>query len=437
MGRRHGCDPPLLLVDQILMATGCRTGAWATVAGLGIVFVAAGCGLNEFVTTCPPPLQGAGASFECGDPGGSDQEAVLFLLGDAGYVRFEQNPVLQDLQERVQALGDLGVPVMVLYLGDNVYDAGIRADNPQDLELLDAQVEVVRGDSARARFVPGNHDWANTTDPLGRRRLLAQERALRTNGIDLGALGSDTFPMVPEAGCPGPRRVDIRNREGALLVRVLALDSQWWIASLAANPDCASRSKQDVARRLRSELAAAGDTQVVLAAHHPLITGGPHGGNGGTRRGIGYSARLSSQDLAAAAYRDYLGVIEPLVASSQARIIFAAGHDHSLQVHEVSQGGDGGSVGANWYSLVSGSASKRTDVRAVERDGVQTLFAASIPGYMRLDFRSRGRIQLSVVAGCPDTEQAKASGLTDVAFEPPLICETDRGFRTIISKSIR
>lgn len=423
------------------MALGRRGDTLATAAVLGIVFVAAGCSLNEFVTTCPPPAQGMRAPLECRDPGGSDQEAVLFLVGDAGYVPFGENPVLHDLRERVRALGDRGVPVMVLYLGDNVYEDGVRADHPEDLELLDAQVEVVRGVSARARFIAGNHDWANTSDPVGRRRLRAQERALRTDGFALGAVGSDTFPMVPEAGCPGPRRVDIRNRAGALMARVLAVDSQWWIAGVAANPDCASRSKEDVVRRLRSELAAAGDTQVVLAAHHPLVTGGPHGGNAELLEGLAYRARLVNQDMAAAAYRDYLRVIEPLVASSRVPVIFAAGHDHSLQVHELSGNPDGGPGGASWHHLVSGSASKRTAVRRVEREGVETLFAASLPGYMRLDFRSRGRIQLSVVAGCPDTGpngvQAGASGRPAAAFDPLPICETDRGFRTVFSKSIR
>ena len=157
--------PLYLLVGQVLMPMGRRRGTLATAAVLGSVFAAVGCGLNEFVTTCPPPSQGMGAPLECRDLGGSDQEAVLFLVGDAGYVPFVENPVLHDLQERVRALSDRGVPVMVLYLGDNVYDAGVRADHTEDLELLDAQVEVVRGASARARFIPGNHDWANTTGP--------------------------------------------------------------------------------------------------------------------------------------------------------------------------------------------------------------------------------------------------------------------------------
>ena len=440
MGWRHSRGTPRILVGQVLMAVAYRAGALTTAGALALV--AAGCSLNEFVTTCLPPSQGARALLECADPGGSDREAVLFLVGDAGYVPCAQNPVLQDMRARVDALSDRGVPVMVLYLGDNVYEEGVRADHlEEDLELLHAQVSVVEENVARARFVPGNHDWANTNSAVGRSRLKAQESALRDNSVALGAVGSDTFPMVPEAGCPGPRRVDIRNRAGALLARVLAVDSQWWIADAAANPECASQSKEDVVRRLRSELAAAGDTQVVLAAHHPLVSGGPHGGNGEMLSGLAYRARLLNQDMGSAAYREYFRAMESLVPSSRVPLIFAAGHDHSLQVHELSGNRGGGPGGAGWHHLVSGSASKRTAVRGIEREGVETLFAASLPGYMRLDFRSGGRIQLSVVAGCTD---AGADGVgegaadrSDAAFDTLAICETDQGFRTIFSKPIR
>jgi len=420
------------------MAMGYRAGALTTAVALALVV--AGCSLNEFVTTCPPPSQGARAPLECADPGGSDREAVLFLVGDAGYVPFAQNPVLQDMRARVAALSDRGVPVMVLYLGDNVYEEGVRADHlEEDLELLHAQVSVVEGNAARARFVPGNHDWANTNNTVGRSRLQAQERALRDDSVALGAMGSDTFPMVPEAGCPGPRRVDIRNRAGTLLARVLAVDSQWWIADAAANPACKSQSKEDVVRRLRSELAAAGDTQVVLAAHHPLVSGGPHGGNGEMLSGLIYGARLMNQDLSSAAYREYVRAMESLMASSRVPVIFAAGHDHSLQVHELSENRDGGPGGAGWHHLVSGSASKRTAVRGIERGGVETLFAASLPGYMRLDFRSGGRIQLGVVAGCTEADGVGegAADRSDEGFDAVAVCETDQGFRTIFSKRIR
>jgi phosphodiesterase/alkaline phosphatase D-like protein len=55
-----------------------------------------------------------------------DQEAVLFLVGDAGNQEFDRNPVLQHMKTAVTALDERGVPTTVVFLGDNVYDEGVR-----------------------------------------------------------------------------------------------------------------------------------------------------------------------------------------------------------------------------------------------------------------------------------------------------------------------
>ena len=68
-------------------------------------------------------------------------------------------------------------------------------------------------------------------------------------------------------------------------------------------------------------------------------------------------------------------------------LIYAAGHDHTLQVLE------GGSVAD--YLLVSGAGSqdKLYDVG----DGKETLFAHSHTGFMAVDFLNDGRILLRTV----------------------------------------
>ena len=99
---------------------------------------------------------------------------------------------------------------------------------------------------------------------------------------------------------------------------------------------------------------------------------------------------LSLEDLNAAPYRALIDSLSGAFSRASRPVIYAAGHDHSLQVIE-------GSVeGASVLHLVSGSGSKVTGARPI--DGSR--FAAGLPGYMRLDFRSGGRIQLSVLAEC-------------------------------------
>ena len=84
----------------------------------------------------------------------------FFLVGDAGGKEFDDgNPVLQQMKTAVTALDERGVPTTVVFLGDNIYEEGLREGHPEDLRLLGAQVEVVAGTSARGIFLPGNHDW--------------------------------------------------------------------------------------------------------------------------------------------------------------------------------------------------------------------------------------------------------------------------------------
>jgi hypothetical protein len=68
-------------------------------------------------------------------------------------------------------------------------------------------------------------------------------------------------------------------------------------------------------------------------------------------------------------------------------LIYAAGHDHSLQVIEMQRGVK--------YMLVSGagSASKISEVG----HGENTLFAHSHPGFMAVDFLENGRVLLRII----------------------------------------
>ena len=137
------------------------------------------CATYQLYSDCAAP------SSPCPDVVPDDQDAVLFLIGDAGDKAFDDNPVLQHLKRAVTELDGRGVPTTVLFLGDNVYDEGVREGDPEDLRLLGAQVEVVAGTSGKGIFLPGNHDWANTGKEEGLQRLLNQEEALRAFDADV------------------------------------------------------------------------------------------------------------------------------------------------------------------------------------------------------------------------------------------------------------
>ena len=94
-------------------------------------------------------------------------------------MEFDRHPVAEDMKSAVSALDERGIPTTVLFLGDNVYDEGLREGFAEDLRFLRAQVEVVAGASARRIFLPGNHDRASTPSDVGLKRIMNQDQALR------------------------------------------------------------------------------------------------------------------------------------------------------------------------------------------------------------------------------------------------------------------
>ena len=162
-------------------------------------------------------------------------------------------------------------------------------------------------------------------------------------------------------------------------VRILFIDTEW----LLRRPDGACGTPEAFYASLRSELEAGAGRRVLLAAHHPMATGGPHNGNVGAFHNgpfvyyLAVQAGLSVQDLASGRYSAMLERLrEAIVESGTRPLAFVAGHDHSLQVIRMQGRENPG------FQLVSGSGSKTSPTDRVEG----TRYAASTHGYMRLLF---------------------------------------------------
>jgi hypothetical protein len=181
-------------------------------------------------------------------------------------------------------------------------------------------------------------------------------------------------------------------------IRLLLLDTAWWLF------DAEPHRKQDMLEALAGALDQAGDRPVVIAAHHPLASAGPHGALTPVLRDLGIRYLLSRsgtilQDLESRPYRDLLRGLDDVFARGPRPLLFAGGHEHSLQVirHD--------SDNAPHFSVVSGSASKVTDVGWTPG----LLFREAAPGYMRVVLRRSGAVALFAVAAparfvvCPDS----------------------------------
>jgi hypothetical protein len=192
--------------------------------------------------------------------------------------------------------------------------------------------------------------------------------------------------LLPSAGDPGPVVRDLRSN-----VRLVFMDSHWFLQS---PPDSARVVFFDA---LQEALETAGDREVVLLAHHPFATAGPHGvvALSTSTFGLLYLLQRSGaivQDLNSPVYghfRDQMRLA--FRETGRVPLVFAAGHDHSLQILDGRQEGDPRHI------LVSGAASKLTSLG----DTAGMRYGAVRPGYMSLVFRKDDTVDLFVTAGRP------------------------------------
>lgn len=300
-------------------------------------------------------------------------ETTLLLIGDAG----EPDPrrvgaPLDSL--RTHAL-EAPARTIVVFLGDNVYPAGIPEDGAAEYadarRRLAAQVNAVPA-GARGIFVPGNHDWAHS-EPFGLYAIRLQERLIR----DL-AQGRDVR-LLPANGCPGPVSVDAGR------LRLVLLDTQWWLHSYIVTDeasDCPT-NVHTVTSALREQVRTEPGRVVVVAAHHPLMTGGKHGGYCGIT-GPFHRFAGSSQDILSGKNRQMRDSLASAF-SAQRPLIYAAGHDHNLQVLRGRPSAE--------YLLVSGAGSYAKAACAV-RMRESYWVSQNHSGFMRVDIMRRQGVLL-------------------------------------------
>ena len=324
----------------------------------------------------------------------------IFLLGDAGTGdQAEPDPNLVELTRQATASprGSL-----IVFLGDNLYPNGLVAeDDPlraKGERRLERQLDVARKSQRRAIFVAGNHDWerwgAGGLGAIGRVSEFLRERV---KGLSI---------QLPDSACPGPVTVDVGT-----MVRMVFLDTQWWLHShdkpYGTTSRCRATTEDQVIEQLTATLASAGNRHVIVAAHHPLASGGEHGGRYGLSRHLfplrGWKRWLwipvpilgsiypmarklgiTSQDLSNGR-NEYMRRRFGEAFAAHPPLLYAAGHDHNLQVFKGPYAK---------YSIVSGAGVINHE------EGVgwkkETIYAEAAPGFMRVDVDRQGRVRLSV-----------------------------------------
>lgn len=316
---------------------------------------------------------------------------IFYLIGDAGNAVINQDlPHFKLLHEELNASDNNAT---VLFLGDNIYQKGLpKKDHPERAlaeHRLNAQINLVKDFKGQPIFLPGNHDYySNGVKGLKRQENYIEDALNRKN------------VFLPENGCP-IEKVEISDDLVLLIV-----DSQWFLEDWDKNPtmndDCEINNRVEFFDELEGQIKKAEGKTVVIAMHHPLYTNGPHGGQysfkmqfypvknkvplpilgtmiNGARKMGGFSPQDNQNPL----YTEFVDRVSALTRYSD-RLIFATGHEHSLQLLDK----------GNYFHIISGSGSKSTPTRNAN-DG---LFSSSEFGYAKLIVYKDGSSDISFIA---------------------------------------
>ncbi|RKR15139.1 calcineurin-like phosphoesterase family protein [Maribacter vaceletii] len=282
---------------------------------------------------------------------------TFYLIGDAGLSPENKlNPTLKLFKERLEKAEDNST---VLFLGDNIYPAGLP-DKDKDVKghkiaknHLDAQLKTLSNYKGNTIFIPGNHDWYND----GLKGLEREEKYIQD------ALKSKEV-FFPENGCP-IEKIEINEK-----VVVIAIDSQWYLANWDKHPtmndDCEIKDREKFFQELEGLIKKNEDKTTIIAIHHPMFSYGVHGGQTSFKKNIypGHTriplpilgsfinvlrrtTGASMQDMNNRKYRELRKRIVTLAQYSN-KVIFASGHEHTLQYI----------VEENIPQIVSGSGAK-------------------------------------------------------------------------------
>lgn len=366
---------------------------------------------------------------ELATPAAEELLHSVYLIGDVGAPNLDgpQEPSLRlleaQLRGRFYSEQDGGASQLpdslkaVIFLGDNIYTDGLSEpgdpEREEEEKVIQEQMKIVQHWKGKPVFIPGNHDW-NFSSSGGLEAVIRQGEYVRQYLNNPAA-------YMPFGGCPGPVALPLGNK-----VVMVLIDSEWWLTKhrRPQGPEngCFVESELDFIVQLDDMLNRFQDKHIVLALHHPLESNGNHGGHYsltdhifplkikwhnlyfplpviGSVYPLARMYGASRQDIANPKYQQLRNALYS-ITRNRTNIVIAAGHEHSLQLHNTN----------DVMQIVSGAGCKTTFCVG----GRNALFAHRSEGYTRLNYYKNGEVWAEF--WMPEEEGAKGR----MTFRMPL-----------------
>ncbi|WP_162150098.1 metallophosphoesterase [Saccharicrinis fermentans] len=366
---------------------------------------------------------------------------TLFLVGDAGKLDDHttgKNFVLDAVGKDLLSTSN---PTTLVFLGDNIYPWGMPPKDKNDRasmeKKINASLELAKYCNGNTFFIPGNHDWKR-----GQKKGL---KAVKRQEKYIEKYFEDDFEhkvkMYPGDGCGDPKEIKIHKD----LVFVF-IDSQWWLQNWeeekSINKGCDIKTRADLLQRMEEIFLDHKNDEIVVLMHHPIKSNGEHGGHFSWKHHLFPLHEMKNlwiplpvigsvipfyrkttgniQDIANKKYQELANGINNKALELGIDVIFASGHEHSLQYFEDH----------DLRYIVSGSGSKLNYTAA----GGDAEFAREARGYAKINFYDNNESWVEFYTVSNFGEEAKLEFRKQLRQPKPGTVDIPQSYPSIIQK---
>ncbi len=342
---------------------------------------------------------------------GSEKENV-FLLSNLENVK-PNSPLFSNLKELVN---DQEGESTILFLGDIIAQNGIdkklkKGEAAKILNILD-----LMSSAEQSVFIPGDKEWDD-----GGKKGLKKVKTLEKY------FDKEKIQVTPSEGCLGPEIIDVGD-----FLRIITINTQWLVHRFKKpeeeDLDCPAFNEVEFWDELEGAMNDAENRNVILAAHHPVLSFGQYAGYGLTKQ------HFSPPVLGAfiAGYHQSVGTKRDLTQADLVHfsnellkrlerfppIIYTSGHEYDLQLNYK----DGS------YHINSGAIDqvKRTSKSRYSQ------FRQSKPGMVHLEFSKNGDVRMKVWS--TQSDGTFKNTYEQILFQSPCDIQLAESFRPINKK---